>query len=139
MTPSLIFGIVLNVTPEQTAGSAPAIKNDPIKERLVSRSDDERVVLVRFLLPGRPPVEHERFEAHFAQASADVVGVIRADALLFHADTNQVIMKRRIAVHAVILRKLARSVVSGLGQERSFVWIDRARRKRDQRITQIGD
>ena len=56
-------------------------------------------------------MQNERLKPHFAQVRADIVRVIGANAALFHADPDQVIVNGRIAVHAVFARELPRSHV----------------------------
>jgi len=111
MPSRFVFGVIFDRAPKQTAGPAPAVEDDAIKERLVSRSNDERVVFVRFLFPSCPPVEDECLESHLAQTSSDVVGVISADAALLRADMNQIIVNRGIARDTVFFCQLARRCV----------------------------
>lgn len=116
MTPSFVFGVVFDVAPEQAARPAPTVEKDSVIERLVRRGDNKRVVLVRFFFPSGAPVKRKSLESKISQARADIVSVIGADPALFRADMDEVIVHGRISRDAVLVRKLARSVMSSVGQ-----------------------
>ena len=75
----------------------------------------------------------------FFQARADIAGVIGADSLLLHADVDQVVVNRRVAMHAVVPSALARRPMRGFGHQRRLTWVDCARRKRNERVAEIVD
>jgi hypothetical protein len=136
---NFVLVIVSHGAPEQSPGPAPAVENDPVQKCLISRRDDEAIIFSRFLLPGRPPMEHKCLEPEFSQTRANIVNIIGADSALSSANADQVIMNGRVSRNAVFSRELARRVMSGLRQQSRFAWIDRSRRKSDQGTTQIAD
>ncbi len=75
----------------------------------------------------------------FFQPRADIAGVIGADSLLLHADVDQVVVNRRVAMHAVVPSALARRPMRGFGHQRRLTWVDCARRKRNERVAEIVD
>lgn len=139
VAPGFVLGVVSDVDPKQTTGAPPTIENDSVVERLVHRSHDQRVVLVRFLFPGRSPMKHESVETELPQARADVVSVIGADAPLFDANVDEIIVHGRIAVDAIVARALSRRLMRNLRQQLRLARVNRLGRERDQRVTQIRD
>ena len=114
VTSGFVLSIILHCAPEQTSAASPAIKHDSVDERLISRSHNERVVLVRLFWPGRAPMQRERLKTKFFQFRADVVRVVGADAAFFHANMNQVIVNRWISDNAILVSALARHVMRSL-------------------------
>ena len=139
VTARFVFGIIFDRGPKEPAGPPPTVEDNSVVKGLISRRHNQRVVFVGFLLPRRPPVQHERLEAHLAQARADVVGVIRADPALLHSDADEIIVNRGVAGHAVIARALTRRYMRRHRQQFRFARIDSARGKPDERVPQVID
>src|ERR1043165_7132653 len=100
VTSGFVLGVIFNVNPKQTPRTTPAIENDSVVKGLVYRSHNQRVVFVRFLFPSRSPMEHECSEPKLSQARADIMSVIGADSFFLYADVNEIIVNRRVALHA---------------------------------------
>src|ERR1043166_4847397 len=139
VTSSFVLGVIFNVNPKQTPRTTPAIENDSVVKGLVYRSHNQRVVFVRFLFPSRSPMEHECSEPKLSQARADIMSVIGADSFFLYADVNEIIVNRRVALHAVVPRALQRRAMSRLRQQLGFTRINGFRRERDQSVPQIRD
>jgi len=88
MMSGFVFPIVSHFAPKQTAGASPPIEHDAIQKRLIFCRHDKRVVLVRFLCPGRSPMQNKRLESEFLELRANIARVVGADPFLLHANMN---------------------------------------------------
>ena len=103
----LVLVIVSDGAPKQAAGTTPTIENDTIHKRLLLRRNNEAVVLGGFFVPSRAPMQHQCLEPKFSQTCADVVDIVRANPLLPGAESDEVIVNRRVSSHAVFAGELA--------------------------------
>src|ERR1051325_8564623 len=85
----VVFRVLFECAPEQSAASPPAIEHNAVFERLVACGDYQTIVLVDGSGKSSAPVKHQRFELKLFQAFADIARVMAAIAALSLAHVDQ--------------------------------------------------